>query len=84
MAGFAHKSINADNSSYFLLTNKVTQFKIALTQYGIVQVKTWQEMNCEGVGSFTTPLDYRSRTQKYQWLVCCQFIPFQIGNKETV
>ena len=40
---FAHKSI-ADNSSHFLLTNKVTQFKIALTQYGIVQVKTWQEM----------------------------------------
>ena len=41
MTGFAHKSINADNSSHFLLT---TQFKIALTQYGIVQVKTWQEM----------------------------------------
>ena len=44
MTGFAHKSISADNSSHFLLTNKVTQFKIALTQYGIVQVKTWQEM----------------------------------------
>ena len=44
MTGFAHKSISADNSSYFLLTNKVTQFKIELTQYGIVQVKTWQEM----------------------------------------
>ena len=44
MIGFAHKSINADNSSYFLLTNKVTQFNKALTQYGIVQVKTWQEM----------------------------------------
>ena len=44
MTGFAHKSISADNSSHFLLTNIVTQFKIALTQYGIVQVKTWQEM----------------------------------------
>ena len=44
MTGFAHKSISADNSSHFLLTNKVTQFKIALTQYGIVQVKTWQEL----------------------------------------
>ena len=44
MIGFAHKSISADNSSHFLLTNKVTRFKIALTQYGIVQVKTWQEM----------------------------------------
>ena len=44
MIGFAHKSISADNSSHFLLANKVTQFKIALTQYGIVQVKTWQEM----------------------------------------
>ena len=44
MTGFAHKSIGADNSSHFLLTNKVTRFKIALTQYGIVQVKTWQEM----------------------------------------
>ena len=32
MTGFAHKSISADNSSHFLLTNKVTQFKIALTQ----------------------------------------------------
>ena len=41
MTGFAHKSISADNSSHFLLTNKVTQFKIALTQHGIVQVKTW-------------------------------------------
>ena len=38
MRGFAHKSISADNSSHFLQTNKVTQFKIALTQYGIVQV----------------------------------------------
>ena len=27
MTGFAHKSISADNSSHFLLTNKVTQFK---------------------------------------------------------
>ena len=45
MTGFAHKSISADNSSHFLLTNKVTQFKIALTQYGIVQVKTWQEID---------------------------------------
>ena len=44
MTGFAHKSISADNSSHFLLTNKVTRFKIALTQYGNVQVKTWQEM----------------------------------------
>ena len=44
MTGFAHKSISANNSSHFLLTNKVTQFKIALTKYGIVQVKTWQEM----------------------------------------
>ena len=44
MTGFAHKSISADNSSHFLLTNKVTQFKNALTQYGIAQVKTWQEM----------------------------------------
>ena len=44
MTGFAHKSISADNSSHFLLTNKVTQFKIALTQYSIVQVKTWLEM----------------------------------------
>ena len=44
MTGYAHKCISADNSSHFLLTNKVTQFKIALTQYGIVQVKTWQEM----------------------------------------
>ena len=44
MTCFAHKSISADNSSHFLQTNKVTQFKIALTQYGIVQVKTWQEM----------------------------------------
>ena len=44
MTGFAHKSISADNSSHFLLTNKVTHFKIALTQYGIVQVKTCQEM----------------------------------------
>ena len=44
MTGFAHKSISADNSSHFLLTNKVTQFKIALTEYGTVQVKTWQEM----------------------------------------
>ena len=43
MTGFAHKSIGADNSSHFLLTNKVTQFKNALTQYGI-EVKTWQEM----------------------------------------
>ena len=33
MTGFAHKSINADNSSHFLLTNKVTQFKIALIWY---------------------------------------------------
>ena len=30
MTGFAHKSISADNSSHFLRTNKVTQFKIAL------------------------------------------------------
>ena len=37
MTSFAHKSISADNSSYFLLTNKVTQFKIASTQYGIIQ-----------------------------------------------
>ena len=37
MVGFAHKSISADNSSHFLLTNKVTQFKIALTQYDIVK-----------------------------------------------
>ena len=44
MTGFAHKSISADNSSHFLLTNKVTQFKFALTQYGIVQVNTWQEL----------------------------------------
>ena len=44
MTGFAHKSISADNSSHFLLTNKATYFKIGLTQYGIVQVKTWQEM----------------------------------------
>ena len=44
MTGFTHKSINADNSSHFLLMNKVTQFKIALTQYGTIQVKTWQEM----------------------------------------
>ena len=44
MPSFAHKSISADNSSHFLLTNKVTQFKIALTQYGIVQVKTWWQM----------------------------------------
>ena len=44
MTGFAHKSISADNSSHFLLMNKVTQFKNALTQYGIVQVKIWQEM----------------------------------------
>ena len=44
MTGFAHKSISADNSSHFLLTKKVTQFKIALTQYGIGQVKTWQEI----------------------------------------
>ena len=39
MTGFAHISISAYNSSHFLLTSKVTQFKIALTQYGIVQVK---------------------------------------------
>ena len=44
MTGFAHISISADNSSHFLLMDKVTQFKIALTQYGILQVKTWQEM----------------------------------------
>ena len=44
MTSFAHKSISPDNTYNFLLTNKVTQFKIALTQYGIVQVKTWQEM----------------------------------------
>ena len=44
MIGFAHKSISADNSSHFLLTNKVSLFKIALTQYGIVHVKTWQEL----------------------------------------
>ena len=44
MIGFAHKSISANNSSHFLLTNKVTQFKNALTQYGIFQVETWQEM----------------------------------------
>ena len=44
MTCFVDKSISADNSSHFLLTNKVTQFKIALTQYGIVQVKTLQEM----------------------------------------
>ena len=44
MTGFAHKSISADNSSHFLVTNKVTQFKIALTQSDIAQVKTWQEM----------------------------------------
>ena len=44
MTGFTHKTISAANSSHFLLTNKVTQFKFALTQYGIVQVKTWQEM----------------------------------------
>ena len=44
MTGFAHKSISVDNPSHFLLTNKVTQFKFALTQYGIVQIKTWQEM----------------------------------------
>ena len=44
MTGFEHKSISAGNSSHFLLMNKVTQFKIASTQYGIVQVKTWQEM----------------------------------------
>ena len=44
MTGFAHKSISADNSSHFLLTNKVTQVKFALTQHDIVQVKTWQEM----------------------------------------
>ena len=44
MIGFAHISISAGNSSHFLLMYKVTRFKIALTQYGIVQVKTWQEM----------------------------------------
>jgi hypothetical protein len=44
MTGFAHISTSVDNSSHFLLANKETQFKIALTQYGIVQVKTWQEM----------------------------------------
>ena len=44
MISFAHKNNSADNSSHFLLTNKVTQFKNALTKYGIVQVKTWQEM----------------------------------------
>ena len=44
MTDYAHKSTSADNSSHFLRMNKVTQFKIALTQYGIVQVKTWQEM----------------------------------------
>ena len=44
MSGFAHKSTNADKLSHFLLKNKVTQFKIALTQYDIVQVKTWREM----------------------------------------
>ena len=44
MTCFAHKSISADNASHFLLTNKVTQFKIAVTQYDIVQVKTWQEI----------------------------------------
>ena len=44
MTGFAHLSISADNSSHFLLTDKVTQFKIALTQYGIDQVKKWQDM----------------------------------------
>ena len=49
MTGFAHQSISADNSSHFLLTNKVTQFKFALTQHiaftqHIVQVKIWQEM----------------------------------------
>ena len=27
MIGFAYKSISADNSSHFLLTNKLTQFK---------------------------------------------------------
>ena len=36
--------MSVDNSSHFLPTNKVTQFKIELTQYGIVQVKTWPEM----------------------------------------
>ena len=44
MTGFAHITISVDNSLHFLLMSKVTQFKIALTQYGIVQVKTWQEM----------------------------------------
>ena len=44
MTSFAHKSISADSSSHFLLTTKVTQFKNALTKYGFVQVKTWQEM----------------------------------------
>ena len=44
MTSFAHISISTENSSHFLLTNKVTQFKFALTQYGIVQLKTWQEM----------------------------------------
>ena len=33
MTCFAHKSISANNSSHFLLMNKVTQFKIALTQW---------------------------------------------------
>ena len=33
MIGFAHISISVDNSSHFLLMNKVTQFKIALTQW---------------------------------------------------
>ena len=44
MTSFAHISTSADDSSHFLLMNKLTQFKISLTQYGIVQVKTWQEM----------------------------------------
>ena len=44
MTCFAHKSISTENSSHLLLMNKVTQFKIALTQYGIVQVNTWKEM----------------------------------------
>ena len=32
MTGFAHISISADNLLHFLLVNKMTQFKIALTQ----------------------------------------------------
>ena len=67
MTAFAHKNSSADNSSHFLLTNKLTQFKNALTQYVIVQVKTWQKIPHHWI---TDEEQKHTRSAKEDHLLC--------------